>query len=317
MQLLARMYRYLGNQERAAHWEAESRGLIERLNVVAWNGRFYRHMVPLAPLDLPFDPEPQLSLSNAYALNRNVFEQQQAEAVIDEYQSRRRPTDQAFAEWYSIDPPFPIGMSSIPEWGQGHRPGEYVNGGIMPLVGGELAQGAFRYGYEDYGFDILQRYYSLIAGTGASYLWYHPLGQPGISGADTLPTDGWGSSAMLAALVEGAAGIYDETKAYRNVTLAPRWTASPDVQTATVTMRYGASDGYIAYRWQRENQGLRFNWTGGAETINLHLLLPDNILQQVTVTVNGHPQPAVRSVVRSSQYLDVVLPPSGELLVSW
>jgi hypothetical protein len=58
--------------------------------------------------------------------------------------------------------------------------------------------------------DILQRYYSLIAGTGGSYLWYYPEGQPGISGPETLATDGWGSSAMLAALIEGVAGITDE-----------------------------------------------------------------------------------------------------------
>ena len=87
----------------------------------------------------------------------------------------------------------------MPPNAKGHNPGEYVNGGIMPLVGGELARGAFDHGFEAYGFDILQRYYSLIAGTNASYLWYYPIGQPGISGADTIPTDGWGSSAMLAA----------------------------------------------------------------------------------------------------------------------
>ncbi len=317
MNLLATMYTHLGEHKRANHWRSEARGLVERLNRLAWNGRFYQHMVPLVPVDLPVDTEQQLSLSNAYALNRGVLSHDQGAAIIAEYQSRRRPTDQAFAEWYSIDPPFPAGISSIPEWDMGHRPGEYVNGGIMPLVGGELAQGAFHYGQETYGFDILQRYHSLIAGTGASYLWYYPMGQPGVSGPDTLPTDGWGASAMLAALVEGAAGVRDEASAFADVSLAPRWAVARDVQAARVVIRYGASDGYVAYDWSRLANGLRLRWTGSAELAQLHLLLPPEIPDTFHVTVNGHAvEPALRNVGQS-RYLDLEQLPVGELVITW
>ena len=127
----------------------------------------------------------------------------------------------------------------------------------MPLVGGELARGALTHGAEAYGFDILQRYHSLIAGTGGTYLWYYPEGQPGVSGPDTLATDGWGSSAMLAALIEGAAGITDESKQFEHTSIAPRWPAALDVQQANVVVRYGASDGYIAYHWQATVQSDR------------------------------------------------------------
>ena len=317
MELLSRMYTYLGNAERATYWDNQSRGLIDRLNAIAWNGRFYRHMVPLVAVDVPADTEQQLSLSNAYALNRGVLTMEQANAILYEYQARRRPPDQAFAEWYSIDPPFPAGVPSILPENRGHRPGEYVNGGIMPLVGGELAQGAFRYGHEGYGFDILQRYYSLIAGTGASYLWYYPLGQPGISGADTLPTDGWGSSAMLAALVEGAAGVRDESAMFDTVTLAPRWAAAPDVVSASVTIRYGASDGYIAYSWQREPNSFRLQWTGSGQRAALHLLVPAEAPDVVDVAINGHTQKVRITTVGASRYLDLEPLSGEEVVITW
>jgi hypothetical protein len=317
MDLLARMYDHLGNPERAAHWRAESRGLIERLNALAWNGRFYQHMVHLTPVEVPVDETQQLSLSNTYALNREVLTAEQAQAIVAEYQERRRPPDQAFAEWYSIDPPFPSGVTSMPEGAKGHNPGEYVNGGIMPLVGGELARGAFSHGYEDYGFDILQRYYSLIAGTNASYLWYYPIGQPGISGAETIPTDGWGSSAMLAGLIEGAAGIRDTGTRFSRTTIAPRWTSVREIDVATVIVRYGASDGYVAYRWERLPNGLRLTWTGSGEGVDLHLLLPKDAPAAIQVTLDGQPHDHTIATIRESRYLDLSAAASGTLVLAW
>ncbi|HEX6289435.1 MAG TPA: hypothetical protein VFZ66_09610 [Herpetosiphonaceae bacterium] len=317
IELLARMYEHLGDGERAAHWRAESRSLIERLNALAWNGTFYRHMVHLTPVEVPVDEAQQLSLSNAYALNRQGMTPERADAIISEYQARRRPPDQSFAEWYSIDPPFPAGVTSMPEHAQGHRPGEYVNGGIMPLVGGELARGAFSHGHEAYGFDILQRYYSLIAGTGASYLWYHPIGQPGISGAATIPTDGWGSSAMLAALIEGAAGVTDQDVRFSRATIAPRWSSTREVDSATVTVRYGASNGYVAYRWERTPDGLRLSWTGSGASVDLHVLLPAEAPDTVQAVLNGQRQtpPIVRS--RESRYIDLSTTATGDLTLAW
>lgn len=317
MELLARMYDHLGQTDRAAYWRAQRGGLLDRLNRLAWNGRFYQHMVPLVPVELPVDTAEQLSLSNAYALNRGVLTAAQGRAILEEYQRRRRPADQAFAEWYSIDPPFPPGVTSMPEGTKGHLPGEYVNGGIMPLVGGELAQGAFRYGYERYGFDILQRYYSLIAGTGASYLWYYPIGQPGISGADTLPTDGWGASAMLAGLVEGAAGIQDAGVAFSQVQLAPRWAATPDVTVASMTLRYGAGQGYVAYRWERRADGIDLRWTGSGQTASVRVLLPDDAPETVRVLVDGQPQTAMIGTLERSRYVEVAAAASGELRIRW
>ena len=187
----------------------------------------------------------------------------------------------------------------------------------MPLVGGELARGAFSHGYEAYGFDILQRYYSLIDGTGASYLWYYPVGLPGVSGPDTLPTDGWGSSAMLAALIEGAAGVRDDATLFRQATIAPRWPAVDDVDAATVVVRYGASDGYIAYRWQRTTTGVALTWTGSGDTVKLHLLLPAGVPATLRAAVDGKAVPVTIITIGGSRYADLDGAGSGILTLDW
>ena len=60
-------------------------------------------------------------------------------------------------------------------------PEETAGAFAAALVGGELARGAFRWGFETYGFDIVRRYAQLIAIQGGSYLWYYPAGNPGIA----------------------------------------------------------------------------------------------------------------------------------------
>lgn len=307
---LAHVEEYLGQPENALAHRQLADDIMQRLNALSWNGYFYRHHVKLIPWDVPgVNEEQQLSLSNAYALNRGVLTDMQARSILLEYQSRlRRPGNVAFAEWWSIDPPFPPGAYGM-AGRLGEHPGYYVNGGIMPLVGGELAQGAFRYGFEDYGFDILQRYYDLIKRTNASYLWYHPTGGPGASGSEVLSTDGWGSSAMLAGLIEGAAGVEDRGVRYSDVTISPRWTALDKFTDTYVVTRYAASDGYVAYRWKYINEPnathtiLQLEATGSGERADVRLLLPSRTKSVSRVIYNGERSQSELDVVGTSQYL--------------
>jgi hypothetical protein len=289
MDLLARMYDALGNGERASYWRQEAAGILERLNRIAWNGSFFRHMIHITPVVVPgVDEEKQLSLSNAYALNRVGVGEGQKQAIIAEYHRRYLQRGSDFSEWYSIDPPFPANsLSTGHNWGK--NPGEYVNGGMMPLVGGELARGALTHGAEAYGFDILQRYHSLIAGTGGSYLWYYPEGQPGVSGPDTLATDGWGSSAMLAALIEGAAGIIDEATRFERTSITPRWPAAPD----------------------------DLHWTGSGDSVDLRLLLPAGAGQSPSTTVDGVVVTTTLTTIGASRYIETTGARSGWLSVHW
>jgi hypothetical protein len=314
-------------EESAGQWDlaAQRRGLANdimvRLNRLSWNGSFYTHHVKLVPYQVAgVDEAKQLSLSNAIALNRGVLSLAQGRAILAEYQRRLNdPQRTAFAEWYSIDPPFPPGAFGLDNR-LGERPGEYVNGGVMPLVGGELSRGAFRYGYESYGFDILYRYDELIRRTGSTYLWYYPTG--GIATADQfLPTDGWGSSAMLGALIEGAAGIEERGLKFSSVTLSPRWLAAPrdELTSAYAVARYAASDGYAAYRWRhapattRGAEGrLSLEATSSGETLLLRLLLPPEAARATSVLLNGQAVPLRLETLGASRY--VVVETSGPIV---
>ncbi len=318
LNLLAHIEDRVGDPALAQRWRAGAQGIMERLNALSWNGRFFTHFVPLAPFDAPgVDEAEQLSLSNTYALNRDVLRPGQGRAIVDEYFRRSLRRGEAFAEWYSIDPPFPegsFGLAGRP----GERPGEYVNGGLMPLVGGELARGAFRYGAERYAFEILHRYYFLISNTGATYLWYYPAGNPGISGEDTLPTDGWGSSAMLGALFEGAAGIEDRNALYRDVVLSPRWMFTRDVDEARVIARYAASKGYVAYHWRRMHNGIELQVTGSGDHIRVRIPLPEDVAAPASVSLNGAQQEYIIEDANGSRYVVFDMDaPFGTILAIW
>ena len=314
LRVLAVMEEQAGQWNLAAQRRQLATDLMVRLNRLSWNGKFYTHHVKLVPFKVPgVDEATQLSLSNALALNRGVLSVDQGRAILAEYQRRLNdPRRTAFAEWYSIDPPFPAGLFGL-NGHLGERPGEYVNGGIMPLVGGELARGAFRYGDESYGFDILYRYDELLRRTGATYLWYYPTG--GIAPANEfLPTDGWGSSAMFGALIEGAAGVEEAGLTYNAATLSPRWLAAPRdrVTQAYAVARYAASNGYAAYTWRYEpaakpgNEArLTLEATSSGDTLRLRVLLPPTAKEVRAVLLNGQPVAPQIETLGTSRYVTV------------
>ncbi|MEI7771810.1 MAG: hypothetical protein WCI67_17590 [Chloroflexales bacterium] len=318
MHLMAAMERQAGDPALADGWDQQGDEIMARLNAVSWNGRFFTHFVPEDPgfQTAGVNASKQVSLSNVYALNRGVLSVQQGELIVKRY-FMRRDFGKAFAEWYSIDPPFPAGSYGM-AGGKGEIPGEYVNGGIMPLVGGELARGAFRYGAESYGFDILRRYAKLTELTGASYLWYYPDGRPGISGPDTIGSDGWGAGAMLAAMIEGAAGVSDKDRMFRDLILSPRWAADPAFRDVRAVARYAASAGYVAYTWHREERAIRLSLSSSSEVAFVRVLLPADAPQGVRLSIDGAEAPAVIDTSGKSRYAAVhVSGGSAEIVVSW
>jgi hypothetical protein len=237
-------------------------------------------------------------------VNRGLTDLKKAVSIIEEYR-RRRETTAAFAEWFSIDPPFPDGIFGDEKLVKG----AYVNGGIMPLVGGELARAAFENGFETYGVDILRRYWDLVGENQATYLWYFPDGAPASvetsTSPEAQPTDGWGSSAMLYALVEGLVGITDDGKGFDRVTLAPRWAAA-DVEDAEVQLEYPHSGKSIGYHYHAEEQTIRFAVFAEQSMASLHVLLPEGHVA-TQVTVRNHPTSWKSTCVQSSNYVDIDL----------
>jgi hypothetical protein len=298
---MQKFYETLRNRKRADHWKRFAASFRNRANKVCFNGRFYTHRVPLVPVEIEgVDVNEQLSLSNPMDINRGLATREIAAAIIREYRKRGETTE-AFAEWFSIDPPFPDGIYGDDKL----VGGAYCNGGIMPLVGGELARAALRNGFEAYGVQQLLKYEELTSNN-ETYLWYFPDGRHASvetsTSPDASPTDAWGSSAMVYALIEGLAGIVDTNKLYTSVELSPRWIAAGEDE-ADVRSVYGASGASIGYRYAHDKSRKTIELEiEGKANVALHLLLPDNA-KATGVRVNGRKIAFRNKMVEQSPYV--------------
>lgn len=153
---LAEMLKIAGRAQEAPEFEKLADQVEERLNALAWNGKFYTHWIAANPdykPDVGVDMSTQVSLSNACALNRGISHEK-CVSIIKTYQRiRREMPPSSPGEFYGIYPPFQKDFTmNIPGlvW-------EYCNGGVLTFVGGDLAHGAFEHGFETYGVDILRR----------------------------------------------------------------------------------------------------------------------------------------------------------------
>ena len=299
---MAAFYRHFKNHARARYWEKYAASFRARANKVCFNGRFYTHQVHLVPVTIDgVDETQQLSLSNPMDINRGLATHEIAVAILREYQ-KRAETTKAFAEWFSIDPPFPDGIYGDEKIVKG----AYCNGGIMPLVGGELARAAFEHGFEEYGVLQLRKYADLTR-KNETYLWYFPDGKPASvetsTSPDASPTDAWGSSAMVYALIEGLAGVVDAGKLYGHVRLSPRWLAAGRNE-AEVSCVYGPSGASIGYTFSHNPSAktIELEIKGSAD-VDLHLLLPAGSKAE-SVSFNGKKSKSARRMIESSPYVD-------------
>ena len=312
--ILSTLYDRFGDTDRATSWGRRARTLRDNMNSVCWNGDFYTHFVKSSAVEIPgVDEFSQLSLSNPMDINRGATTHEMAVRIIREYLRRWEETD-AFAEWFSIDPPFPDGVFGDDKL----VGGAYVNGGIMPLVGGELAKAAFDHGFEEYGVNILERYHELISESGETYLWYFPDGTPASvetsTSPDAAPTDGWGSSAMLWALVSGLAGVEDTGKNFDSIRLSPRWPAA-SVRDAQVRVAYENSGKSFAYEYRCGDEGIEIVVVSSGCDAHFHVLLPSDV-EPGLVSVDGEDVPSETVVVECSRYVDFSARVSGEVGIS-
>ena len=298
---MSNWYRMFGDRTRSAQWRDRALKLRKSLNSTCFNGSFYTHFVKQTPVIIEgVDEASQLSLSNPAAINRGASSPNIAIAIINEYKKRRETTT-AFAEWFSIDPPFPSGIFGDYKLSRG----AYCNGGIMPLTGGELARAALEYGFEQYGIDILMRYYDLISRNGETYLWYFPDGKPSTVESSTSPeakpTDGWGSSAMLYALVEGLVGIQDKDKLFRRVRICPKWIAA-GIEKAEVKIDYKSSGAFVKYEYSHTADRLTLNLSGSYEYVQFSLPVPMNY-EAGDLTIGGKKKKYIIATINQSNYL--------------
>ena len=154
--MLAEMLEAAGRPNEAPTYRKLAENLLKRLENIAWDSRgYYQHHVTE---DSSFvrdvgqtDESAQVSLSNAYALNREIGEEKSL-SIIQTYQRIRQEMPEASpGEFYNLYPPFENGFQhNNAKW-------QYMNGGVSTIVAGELARGAFRFKQDAYGVDILKR----------------------------------------------------------------------------------------------------------------------------------------------------------------
>lgn len=288
MRSLAWLRRELGEQETAAVWEKKAEQLCEALNRYCWNGRFYQHRLLLDDPENVGERE-RLSLSNPYDINRGITTLAQARRILAEYQARRNTTD-AFAEWFTVDPPYQRFFQ--------YKAGEYINGAIASLTAGELAKAAFLNGEEAYGWDILCRLAGLLQRDRELFFMYDPKTGKNAGGGPS----GWGAAAIISAIEEGLAGIQDTGVCFDQMAFSPRWCVTGLREVKYIT-GYRASHTFVETQYEQTASAMLFRVAAPAREMTCHILVPPE--QTVCqVRVNGCVCDFTHVTVGESRYVD-------------
>ena len=289
----------LGNVERATVWKERAEVLKKNMIRHLWNGKFFRHQLCINGEELDDLENSRLSLSNTYDMNRGVTDFAQSRSIIEEYMARRETT-QYFAEWFSIDPPY--------EMFKTFEAGQYVNGAISPFAAGELAKAAFNNGYEEYGYDILERFIDLTKrDNGVFFLYNAKKPKDGeslneVEEASAAGPSAWGAAALLSAFDEGLVGIVDKDCLYREINFSPRLVLCDYGEMRYIT-GYEISHKFVDVRFVATEMGIRYDVYSEAEKINAHILLPKG-KRCSKLIVNGEEMEINHVEVANSVYVD-------------
>ncbi|MBO5105705.1 MAG: hypothetical protein J6C29_02290 [Clostridia bacterium] len=289
MTQLAWLNDHFGNREKANEWRSRAAKLLENLNKYCWNGNFYTHQLHLNHDGLDDKEDKRLSLSNTYALTRGTLTNEQGAAVIESYLKQGRELGVLY-EWCAIYPPY--------ETFNMHKAGTYINGGSAPFLAGELAKGAFRYGYEKYGYEILKRLQAMHRKYRELGFLYNPETGADLSGGP----NGWGAAAVLDAIDNGFAGIEDADVLMNKINLSPRFVLDDATEKRYYT-GYDVSDVLVELEYKKQGNKIIYALTSPAKEVNCHILLPENT-SPASVNLDGEQIEYKVSKIRNSTYVD-------------
>jgi len=112
---LAEMLERAGQKTAARQYRERGQEIKERLDKLAWNGRFYTHFIdedPTVKRNLGVDERSQIAQSNAYSLNRPLLPAQ-SKAIVETYLDLKNHLPLGSpGEWYAIYPPFQRGFGT-------------------------------------------------------------------------------------------------------------------------------------------------------------------------------------------------------------
>jgi hypothetical protein len=115
----------------------------------------------------------------------------------------------------------------------------------------------------------------------------------------------WSVGAVIWAMFEGLAGVYDAEPNFTAARICPRWAAS-DTNDVTVTAKYEEGGGYVRYRYTRADDRLELQIACSGDTCQLEVLLPENAVP-AELMVNGAMESFVVRQIESSCYLCTTL----------
>ncbi|MCC7350916.1 MAG: hypothetical protein IT446_10125 [Phycisphaerales bacterium] len=309
---LAQAYQQLHNDRRANHW-LRMRDHFRRIgNELFWDGIKYRHHIHLDPFDHgDFNEEDQLTLSSAWAITRGFADHKQSVSILKEYLRRWNETGDRFP-WWSLQPGYPDELKyfePVEPWRS--TQGYYANGGLFPLVGGELCRGAFQHGMEEVAVTLLaDLHFVFKRDRGALFTWYDRQGNAAINAPHNQTNhDAWGLSPWTQAVIEELAGIRSAGKCFEQVSCAPRWPAM-SCHNADATAHFPASDSYFSYRYVLSDRRITLSFTGTGVHASFRILLPSG-RTCTGVNVDGKPVSFDHQMVEQSEYVVFDLPIRG------
>ena len=294
MHQLAWMNRQLHRKARARRWEQRAEALRENAIKYLWNGKYFKHQLPLGCAPADDKEDIRLTLSNTYDINRKFTTIEQSRSIIEEYMYRRDTTS-AFAEWFTIDPRY------WPKFGDSYAHPAYINGLITSFTAGELAKAAFGCGYEAYGWDILSRFYENMVKDGGNVYFLYDRYTRAPENAKLGPA-AWGAAALISAIDEGLAGVEDLDCRYRSLGFSPRWPVTPYKELRYFT-GYELTGDVVDVRYILTDAGMRYCIDSPAKDIQAHILLPEGV-SAAKVLLNGHEISFTPSNVAGSHYID-------------
>ncbi len=301
-QALAQMFGAVGQASDQEKWRERATHLEAQLNSVGWNGNFYSHQIHLDAVRVRgVDEARQLAACNAWAINSGLASHEQCTSILREYMRRRELNlEKSFCEWWSIQPPFSAESFGV-------EPGNGANGGIWPVVGGEVARAALAHGHESYGVETLRRFHDLALKTRRLWPCYALDGTPqrqveySNRSVATTSHDAVAASAFLRALVEGVCGVRDDDALFSSITLAPRWPATGQA-SAEVEVSYAGNAAYVTYRWALDGGRMTLDYESKAKHIAFDLMLPRGNLPE-RVALNGRTHEYALVPVEKSKYV--------------
>jgi hypothetical protein len=295
---LADMFAAIGQPVEAKTWDLQAEIFLQRLNSVCWNGKYYSHFIPEDPYPahIKSDPLCAIGLSNTYSMNRGTATPEMAASIIETYrQIGEKTKHESLAPWFGIYP------FIHPHFGN-YAVGEYMNGAILPLVGGELCKAAFQYGYEKFAIeqlDILEKIVQINSGRIPGC-----VNADGTAQKEAIPAE-WGQAAFVSAMVEGLAGVVDKGIQFKEVEISPRWYFA-GVNKTEVKVGYGNDGNQVSYTYSfnPKNNRAEIVTTGKFESFTLRLPMPEKA-KTASASINGKRVSVTTELVNQSRYVVV------------